>query len=100
MEKHEIYIFIQDIRTRLIDVNQPLAAIEAYEAVDNVIKQQDFYHHTPYFLSEWKILKEQVLRNDSDTIGYLERFLDNIMYEGALGVYVAYLEKQGEEIDR
>lgn len=97
MEKYEIYTFILEIQRRLMDIHHPLAPIEAYERVDEVIRLHDFYHQTPYFLSEWHILKEQVLRNDSESLGYLDRFLDNIIHEGAIGIYDAYLEKCQEE---
>lgn len=91
MKKYEIYTFIQEILMKIENGNNPLAPIEAYVEVDDVIKQHDFYEQTPYFLSEWLILKEQVLRNDSESLGYLKRFLDNIMHEGAIGLYEAYL---------
>ncbi|WP_164110264.1 MULTISPECIES: hypothetical protein [Sphingobacterium] len=91
MEKHRIYTFLEEIRVNIAKDVNPLAVKEAYEMVDAVIKEQDFYHHTPYFLSEWIVLKGQVLRNDSESLGYFDRFLDNIMYDSATGVYEAFV---------
>lgn len=91
MEKHEIYAFLKEVQAKIVQDRDPLDALAAYHMVDEVIKYQDFYYQTPYFLSEWIILKEQVLRNDSESVGYLARFLDNIMHDGATGVYEAAL---------
>lgn len=96
MEKHKIYAFLEEIRTRLVQNISPLDVNEAYEMVDAVIKEHDFYHQTPYFLSEWVFLKDQVLRNDSESLGYFDRFLDNIMYESATGVYEAFVNQKAE----
>lgn len=93
MEKYEIYPFLKDIQIKISREGEGLNILMAYDMVDTVIKEHDFYHKTPYFLSEWLILKEQVLKNDSESLGYFERFLDNIMYEGATGVYAAYLDR-------
>ena len=91
MEKHRVYTFLEEIRVKITQDTNPLDVSEAYEMVDAVIKEQDFYLQTPYFLSEWIVLKDQVLRNDSESLGYFDRFLDNIMYESATGVYDAFV---------
>ncbi|SKC09806.1 hypothetical protein SAMN05660841_04224 [Sphingobacterium nematocida] len=42
MEKHKIYAFLEEIRTRLVQDISPLDVNEAYEMVDAVIKEHDF----------------------------------------------------------
>lgn len=71
--------------------------MDAYEQVDAVIRAESFYTETPYFLSEWLIVKEQVLRNDEDSFGFLDRFLYNILYDGDIGLYDAYLAENPTE---
>ncbi len=100
MKKSEIYIFINHIRAKLNDTEAPLALMEAYESVDKVIREESFYHETPYFLSEWLILKEQVLRNDEDSLGFLDRFLDNILYAGDIGLYEAFIADSAVDQER
>lgn len=95
MEKSEIYNFLKMMQVEITKDTNPLGLMDAYEMVDAVIKEHDFYQETPYFLSEWIVLKEQVSRNDSESLGYLDRFLDNIMYEDATGVYDAFVAKKG-----
>ncbi|TDQ78240.1 hypothetical protein [Sphingobacterium yanglingense] len=92
MEKKELYPFLKDIQIKITQNDNQQDLIMVYDKVDEVIKDHDFYHQTPYFLSEWLILKEQVLRSDSESLGYFERFLENIMYESATGVYSAYAD--------
>lgn len=98
MKKSEIYNFLKNIQVEITRSINPLDMNVAYEMVDVVIKEQDFYQQTPYFLSEWIILKEQVLRNDSESLGYLDRFLENIMYDSTIGVYEAYLEASNKNM--
>ena len=92
MEKKELYPFLKDIQIKITQNDNQQDLIMVYDKVDEVIKDHDFYHQTPYFLSEWLILKEQILRSDSESLGYFERFLENIMYESATGVYSAYAD--------
>ncbi|WP_270087288.1 hypothetical protein [Sphingobacterium sp. SYP-B4668] len=92
MEKFQIYSFLKDVQAKVMQESDALDISIAYEMVDQVIKDQDFYHQTPYFLSEWIFLKEQVLRRDSESVGYFDRFLDNILYSGDTGVFAAYTE--------
>jgi len=92
MEKKELYPFLKDIQIKITQNENQQDLIMVYDKVDEVIKDHDFYHQTPYFLSEWLILKEQILRSDSESLGYFERFLENIMYESATGVYSAYAD--------
>ncbi|MDR2285484.1 MAG: hypothetical protein LBE37_19890 [Sphingobacterium sp.] len=92
MEKKELYPFLKDIQIKVAQNDNQLDLVMVYDKVDAVIKNHDFYHQTPYFLSEWLILKEQILRSDSESLGYFERFLENIMYESATGVYAAYMD--------
>lgn len=96
MEKHKIYTFLEEIRVKVAQDTNPLDVNKAYDMVDAVIKEHDFYLQTPYFLSEWIVLKEQVLRNDSESLGYFDRFLDNIMYESATGVYDAFVVSKAQ----
>lgn len=92
MEKKELYPFLKDIQIKVAQGDSQLDLVMVYDKVDEVIKDHDFYHQTPYFLSEWLILKEQILRSDSESLGYFERFLENIMYESDTGVYSAYVD--------
>lgn|GEM_PF-1648330 len=97
MEKHEIYIFLKEIQAKITSINDPLDGRVAYEMVDQAIRDQEFYQHTPYFLSEWIIVKDQVFRNDSESIGYLDSFIDSILYSGDIGLFDAYLEVTSDE---
>lgn len=93
MQKSEIYSFLKEIQLSITKNPEPLDAITGYTRVDEVIKEHDFYLQTPYFHSEWLILKEQILRNDSESLGYLDRFLENIMYDSSIGIYDAFLDQ-------
>lgn len=98
MKKSEVYTFIKNIQAEINDVSHPLDLEKAYEMVDEVIKGQSFYHQTPYFLSEWIVVKGQVIRKDSESFGYFDRYLDSILYSGDIGIHIAYLaEREGKQ---
>ncbi|MCY4780000.1 hypothetical protein ORI89_10090 [Sphingobacterium sp. UT-1RO-CII-1] len=94
MSKEELFVFINSIKTKINTVGESPDLEKAYNMVDEAIKQHDFYQGTPYFFSEWLIVKEQVLRKDDESFGFFDRFLDNILYSGDIGLFDAYTASQ------
>lgn len=94
MNKGELFIFINEIKTKINNVGELPDLEQAYTMVDEAIKQHAFYQETPYFLSEWLIVKEQVLCRDDESFGFFDRFLDSILYSGDIGLFDAYTESK------
>lgn len=90
MNKRELFIYINEIKTKINIAGELPDLEQAYNKVDEAIKQHAFYQETPCFLSEWIIVKEQILRRDDESFGFFDRFLDSILYSGDIGLFDAY----------